>query len=86
VHKGHASNASRYDANERNPMFAGAEKSNLWELSTMADHFHPSVALFGKTLLDGDPVGGFSFAVGRATEGVCGKSRPKCSPTHFYQK
>ncbi len=52
----HASKASVYNFNERNPLYAGAEKSNPWELSTLAIHYHPSAALFGKTLLDGEPV------------------------------
>ena len=56
IHKVHASKASRYEPNERNPLFAGAELSNLWELSTLSEHFHPSAALFGKTLLDGEQV------------------------------
>jgi ribosome biogenesis protein MAK21 len=56
IHKVHASKASKYDPNERNPLFAGAELSNQWELSTLAEHFHPSAALFGKTLLEGEQV------------------------------
>lgn len=56
IHKVHGSKAAKYDPHERNPMFAGAEMSNLWELSTLADHYHPSAALFGKTLLEDQQV------------------------------
>ena len=57
IHRVHGSKASKYDPHERNPLFAGAEMSNLWELSTLADHFHPSAALFGQTLLEDQQVG-----------------------------
>ena len=52
----HASKASTYSAVERNPLFAGAEKTNNWELSTLTLHYHPSAALFAKTIVDAEPV------------------------------
>ena len=52
----HASKASTYSAVERNPLYAGAEKTNNWELSTLTLHYHPSAALFAKTIVDAEPV------------------------------
>lgn len=45
-----------YDALHRNPLFCGADHSSLWELHTLAAHFHPSVSLFAKTILQGHSV------------------------------
>ncbi|KAI5090753.1 CCAAT/enhancer-binding protein zeta [Silurus meridionalis] len=42
-----------YDPIHRNPLYCGANHSTLWELQKLADHFHPSVALFAKTILHG---------------------------------
>ncbi|XP_026779107.3 CCAAT/enhancer-binding protein zeta [Pangasianodon hypophthalmus] len=42
-----------YDPTHRNPLYCGANHSTLWELQKLADHFHPSVALFAKTILQG---------------------------------
>jgi len=57
-----------YLPQERNPMFCGAETSCLWELESLAEHFHPSVALFARNLLDnekikygGDPLHDFTI-------------------------
>ena len=55
----HASKASTYSAVERNPLYAGAEKTNNWELSTLTLHYHPSAALFAKTIVDGESVGDY---------------------------
>ncbi|XP_045405364.1 CCAAT/enhancer-binding protein zeta [Lemur catta] len=43
-----------YDPFSRNPLFCGAENTNLWELKKLSEHFHPSVALFAKTILQGN--------------------------------
>ncbi|XP_071324200.1 CCAAT/enhancer-binding protein zeta [Trachinotus anak] len=43
-----------YDPLHRNPLFCGADHSTLWELQRLALHFHPSVSLFAKTILQGD--------------------------------
>ncbi|XP_028252333.1 CCAAT/enhancer-binding protein zeta [Parambassis ranga] len=43
-----------YDPLHRNPLFCGANHTTLWELQRLALHFHPSVALFAKTILQGD--------------------------------
>lgn len=45
-----------YDPFSRNPLFCGAEHTNLWELRKLSEHFHPSVALFAKTILEGNHI------------------------------
>ncbi|KAM8847394.1 CCAAT/enhancer-binding protein zeta [Synchiropus picturatus] len=45
-----------YDPLHRNPLFCGADRSTLWELQRLALHFHPSVALFARTLLQGESI------------------------------
>ncbi|XP_007671470.2 CCAAT/enhancer-binding protein zeta isoform X2 [Ornithorhynchus anatinus] len=45
---------SSYDPLSRNPLFCGADHTSLWELKKLSEHFHPSVALFAKTILQGD--------------------------------
>ncbi|XP_062857795.1 CCAAT/enhancer-binding protein zeta [Trichomycterus rosablanca] len=47
-------NVKMYDPIHRNPLYCGANHSTLWELQKLAMHFHPSVALFAKTLLQGE--------------------------------
>ena len=66
--KGQRSSKVVYDPHQRNPSFAGAETTNHWELALMAAHFHPSVSLFAKTILDensvkynGDPLEDFTL-------------------------
>ncbi|KAK2489705.1 hypothetical protein MC885_017854 [Smutsia gigantea] len=43
-----------YDPFSRNPLFCGAENTSLWELKKLSEHFHPSVALFANTILQGN--------------------------------
>ncbi|KAG1928747.1 CCAAT/enhancer-binding protein zeta [Pimephales promelas] len=43
-----------YDPMNRNPLYCGADHTGLWELQKLSLHFHPSVALFAKTLLQGE--------------------------------
>ncbi|XP_061610516.1 CCAAT/enhancer-binding protein zeta [Phyllopteryx taeniolatus] len=57
-----------YELLHRNPLFCGADHSALWELHRLALHFHPSVSLFAKTLLQedfiqysGDPLQDFTL-------------------------
>uniref|UniRef100_A0A673B4P5 CCAAT/enhancer-binding protein zeta n=1 Tax=Sphaeramia orbicularis TaxID=375764 RepID=A0A673B4P5_9TELE len=45
-----------YDPLHRNPMFCGADHTTLWELQRLALHFHPSVSLFAKTILQGGSI------------------------------
>ena len=41
-----------YDFNERNPMYAGAEKTLTYELFALTKHYQPTVALFATKLLN----------------------------------
>ncbi|XP_026856627.2 CCAAT/enhancer-binding protein zeta [Electrophorus electricus] len=45
--------ADIYDPTHRNPLYCGADHSTLWELQKLSLHFHPSVALFAKTIIQG---------------------------------
>ena len=45
-----------YDASKRQPDFAGAEASPLWELQALAQHFHPTVRLFAQRLMSREKV------------------------------
>lgn len=45
-----------YDIDARNPLFAGAKNSCYFELSAFARHYHPTVSLFAKTIIDGKPI------------------------------
>ncbi|RLN54043.1 hypothetical protein BBJ29_003161 [Phytophthora kernoviae] len=46
-----------YDATKRNPLFAGAETSCAWEINTLAHHYHPSVQMFARQLLESKDTG-----------------------------
>ncbi|XP_077200246.1 CCAAT/enhancer-binding protein zeta isoform X1 [Paroedura picta] len=46
-------NLDSYDPLHRNPSYCGADRTSLWELKKLSEHFHPSVALFAKTILEG---------------------------------
>ncbi|KAM4771728.1 CCAAT/enhancer-binding protein zeta [Rhinophrynus dorsalis] len=48
--------SSNYDPLNRNPLFCGADNTSLWELKKLTQHFHPSVALFAKTILEGNSI------------------------------
>ncbi|KAI1897384.1 hypothetical protein AGOR_G00082750 [Albula goreensis] len=47
-------NMETYDPLHRNPLFCGADRTTVWELKRLSAHFHPSVALFAKTILQGE--------------------------------
>lgn len=49
-------NREHYDPNKRDPCFAGAEKTCLWELKTMSNHFHPTVRKFANAIIAGEPI------------------------------
>ncbi|RLV98671.1 hypothetical protein DV515_00010535 [Chloebia gouldiae] len=53
--RGRKSEAS-YDPMHRSPLYCGAESTSLWELKKLSEHFHPSVALFAKTILKGNHI------------------------------
>nr|XP_015210566.1 PREDICTED: CCAAT/enhancer-binding protein zeta [Lepisosteus oculatus] len=50
-------NLGAYDPLHRNPLYCGADGSTLWELARLSSHFHPSVALFASTILQGESIG-----------------------------
>ncbi|NXK79527.1 CEBPZ protein, partial [Amazona guildingii] len=52
---GRKSGAS-YDPVHRSPLYCGAESTSLWELKKLSEHFHPSVALFARTILEGNHI------------------------------
>ncbi|KAL7888530.1 hypothetical protein AOLI_G00035040 [Acnodon oligacanthus] len=43
-----------YDPTHRNPLYCGANYTTLWELQKLCLHFHPSVALFARTIMQGE--------------------------------
>ncbi|KAF7624652.1 CBF domain-containing protein [Meloidogyne graminicola] len=45
-----------YDPIARNPLFSGANFALETELFALARHYHPTVALFAKTLIQGEPI------------------------------
>jgi ribosome biogenesis protein MAK21 len=45
-----------YDPKKREPEFARADATPVWELTTLSNHYHPSVSLHARQLLDGRPV------------------------------
>ncbi|KAM6324144.1 CCAAT/enhancer-binding protein zeta [Aegotheles albertisi] len=45
-----------YDPMHRSPLYCGAESTSLWELKKLSEHYHPSVALFAKTILEGNHI------------------------------
>ncbi|KAI8907935.1 CBF/Mak21 family-domain-containing protein [Gorgonomyces haynaldii] len=47
---------SGYDPRKRDPRFSNANKTCLWELLTFANHFHPTVCHYARTMLSGKPI------------------------------
>lgn len=41
-----------YDYHERNPMYAGADKTLTYELLPLSRHYHPTVVVFANKLLN----------------------------------
>lgn len=58
-----------YDPWKRDPLFAGAEKSSLWEAVSLSAHYHPSVSQFASSVCKdmkgventGDPLRDYSL-------------------------
>ena len=46
-----------YNSNHRNPLYAGAEKSCLWEILPILSHFHPSVMHFATSIVNAEEIG-----------------------------
>lgn len=51
-----ATEITDYDPFHRNPAFCKAESAVIVELHTLCTHFHPSVALFGQQILEGQNI------------------------------
>lgn len=51
----HASN-QRYDGHKRDPRFARAKSTCLWEISALLEHFHPTVRLLSAQLVRSEPL------------------------------
>lgn len=58
-----------YEPGKREPRFAGAEHTSLWELLALLQHWHPSVQALARSLLEGrsieyasDPLADFTLA------------------------
>ena len=47
---------STYDAMKREPKYSAAETAPLHELVALANHCHPTVRMWAKALLDGQPI------------------------------
>ncbi|KAJ7491216.1 CBF/Mak21 family-domain-containing protein [Mycena latifolia] len=45
-----------YDPRKRDPQFAHASASPLWELTPLLHHFHPAISLHARQLLSGQPL------------------------------
>ncbi|KAJ3270930.1 hypothetical protein HDV01_007327 [Terramyces sp. JEL0728] len=52
----HLNKSGKYDGRKRNPLYSNATSACLWELVPFASHYHPTVALYAKTLLGGNPI------------------------------
>jgi ribosome biogenesis protein MAK21 len=50
--------AAVYDPLKQSPRLALAESSCLWELSTLVEHYHPTVVIFAQTLLKQEHIEG----------------------------
>lgn len=63
-----ATSVGPYDPRKRDPRYAGAEKSSLWEAVCLCSHYHPSVSKFASSICthlekisySGDPLKDFS--------------------------
>ncbi|XP_052271402.1 CCAAT/enhancer-binding protein zeta-like [Dreissena polymorpha] len=59
VHKknlNHKTERMDYDPYHRNPAYCHAENACMWELQGLAAHFHPTVALFARQILQGESI------------------------------
>ncbi|KAI8991981.1 CBF/Mak21 family-domain-containing protein [Mycotypha africana] len=51
-----AANKQEYDGRKRDPRFANAEKTYLWELIPFKKHYHPSVCKYTEQLFAGEKI------------------------------
>ena len=54
--EGPSTASGMYDPSKRDPQYARAERSCMWELLPLASHAHPSVSAMARTMLAGVPV------------------------------
>eukprot|EP00111_Clytia_hemisphaerica_P022985 TCONS_00067631-protein len=47
---------THYNIHARNPLYAGAEYTCAWELTSISNHFHPSAQHFADSLLKGEDI------------------------------
>lgn len=47
---------TKYDGRKRDPLYANASQSCLWDLVPFANHFHPTVSLYARSILSGNPL------------------------------
>lgn len=50
-----AEREEEYDPKKRNPAFANADKSCMWEITQFLNHYHPTIAIYASSFLDGTP-------------------------------
>ncbi|KAF9163404.1 hypothetical protein DFQ26_002533 [Actinomortierella ambigua] len=48
----------QYDGRKREPLYANADQTCLWELTPFVSHFHPTVALYAAHILSSTPIEG----------------------------
>jgi ribosome biogenesis protein MAK21 len=61
VHRTHSS--TRYDGYARNALFANADSTLEYELTLLAIHYHPTVAIFAKNILTVFVIIGYYFYI-----------------------
>ncbi|CAI5758639.1 unnamed protein product [Candida verbasci] len=44
-----------YDPRKRDPKYANADKSSLWEINQFLNHYHPTISIYATSFLDGTP-------------------------------
>jgi len=49
-------NESLYDVSKRDPRYAHAESSCVWEFAELAQHYHPTVQVFAHSISSGRPL------------------------------
>lgn len=49
----HTSADEDYDPRKRDPKFANADKSSLWEIGQFVNHYHPTVSIYASSFIDG---------------------------------
>ncbi|CAR23664.1 RNA-binding ribosome biosynthesis protein MAK21 [Lachancea thermotolerans CBS 6340] len=48
-----ASDAASYDPRKRDPKFANADQTSLWEVASFLDHYHPTVQSYAAAFVEG---------------------------------